>query len=93
MLAFLVAMSFITLAKSDAATEAVISIVLVIMAITVAVVLHMDWGAIAPSPDSLLKRTIEGGVIVAQAWIGRRVLDLLSTSKRTSPATILPSAN
>lgn len=58
MLAFLVAMSYVFLnGTADWITRGIMITILLLMALITGGVLHADWGSIAPSPDSLPRRT------------------------------------
>lgn len=88
-IAFLLAIIFITLDNSDVHTRAVIGTVLILMAVAVVAVLHMDWGAIAPSPDSLWIRTQEN-VWNIRSFIGRSVMRVLQTKTLKRTPSLLP---
>lgn len=80
-MAFLVAVCFITLNDSDTVTRAVIGVVLVGMSTAVGVVLHADWGSIAPSPDSLWRRTQHALWAMLEA-IGQAIVKFIPRFKK-----------
>lgn len=96
MLAFLVAMSYIFLNNTtDWVTRGIMISVLVVMTLITAGVLHADWGAMAPSSDSLPKRTKKILIKASKsAWSHIRATSSGMTPGKTKsliPATSPPS--
>ena len=96
MLAFLVAVMHVCMNDSDWVTRGImITLVVLLLAVTLRVLL-LDWGAIAPSSDALIKRIWRLNktlVYQVRVWIGNTMKSVVFSTPYSSKRGLEPGRN